>query len=395
MKYSPLIPVLLTAALAVSGCKKKNDVLPVTDMPATAWESDALLYTWYYFDATGMHLTTSPHRVPLTAKRPWTEAIRISAAGTAADTGISAPPAYAVVNRSGIIEFTERQATLYPDVSLFSETTASNLVFVNGTPFFSLYTNTFFNRRTDITATHYHPFLAQFSPVTHISTPVLAIENLGLPADANVTDFVWDGTVWLCEIKTETAERTTFSYRSWQPTGALAALTPAHAARALFMQESTQAAFRAVKSPVPFATAPARLIDLLQSVPPSIPFFITCATAGGVSPRTYVQHLPDARYEETEAVPLSAQACIAETWACAVFQDGTVYLSGALYDRPIINNGAPIAFKLPPLPAGCVYGDFAICGATMYVAWEERSFYETGKSGFLAVALDKLISSGV
>ena len=55
-------------------------------------------------------------------------------------------------------------------------------------------------------------------------------------------------------------------------------------------------------------------------------------------------------------------------------------------------NSKVIALKLPKLPSGFSYGTFAISGSYFYAAWEESEFYEVGKSGFICVNLDKILS---
>ena len=68
-----------------------------------------------------------------------------------------------------------------------------------------------------------------------------------------------------------------------------------------------------------------------------------------------------------------------------------MYFSGALYNKHILNNSRTIALRLPKLPENFVYSDFGISGSFLYVAWEEVSFYETGRAGFLSVDLEKVL----
>ncbi|MDE5898357.1 MAG: hypothetical protein K2H09_03720, partial [Treponemataceae bacterium] len=117
---------------------------------------------------------------------------------------------------------------------------------------------------------------------------------------------------------------------------------------------------------------------------------VKCHTAGGHSPRTYIRESGDRKLLGSISI-LKANALIAETWICAVFQDGTVFFNGALHGRRILNSGRTLALRLPKLPAGFVYGEFAISDATLYAAWEETSFFKTGRSGFIAVDLDELL----
>ena len=50
-----------------------------------------------------------------------------------------------------------------------------------------------------------------------------------------------------------------------------------------------------------------------------------------------------------------------------------------------------MAFRLPLLPTGYTYGDFAVAGNTLYVAWEQTNFYKTSRAGFLSVNLAAIL----
>lgn len=380
--------LMLAVSLLLVSCKKQVEqgVRPIETQWTQERETAENLYTWYYLDTSGMYTANSVRAVPGVAQRPWTEAVRISCASVASDAGDSAPTAYAIVNRSGVLVFNGADATLYPDVSLFSGNTAGNIVFYNNTPFFSIYKSTFFNESQDSGQT-FHPFLAQFSPAAKISSPSLAIENLGMTRESQVVDFVWNGTEWVCSVKTVSGERTIFSYLTWQPTVDILSLTPNMASNSLLINETTQDDFRALKMPDNFENAPLRLYELLSHIPDEVSFYVTCYTTGGHSPRYYIKQ----KHGDT-TLPLSAESCISETWICVVFQDGTVYMNGALYDKPLMNDGNPVAFKLPRLPAGFVYGSCVITDTTLYVAWEETAFYQTGRSGFTCVDLNSILN---
>ena len=59
--------------------------------------------------------------------------------------------------------------------------------------------------------------------------------------------------------------------------------------------------------------------------------------------------------------------------------------------KHVVNEGRPVAFKLPRLPAGYTYSCALIAGSTLFVSWEETAFFETGRSGFLAVDLERIL----
>ena len=74
-----------------------------------------------------------------------------------------------------------------------------------------------------------------------------------------------------------------------------------------------------------------------------------------------------------------------------MFQEGTLYLEGALDGRRILRGGKPVAIRLPKLPQGFRYTSFVISGTSLYAAWEETDFYKTSRSGFIQVNLDETL----
>ena len=90
-------------------------------------------------------------------------------------------------------------------------------------------------------------------------------------------------------------------------------------------------------------------------------------------------------HEGSGSVPLNANASAGKKYVAAIFSDGTTYIKSNESDEVS-------AFRLPLLPAGYIYGDFAISGDSLYVAWEQSSFYKTGRSGFLQVNLQSVLS---
>jgi hypothetical protein len=95
---------------------------------------------------------------------------------------------------------------------------------------------------------------------------------------------------------------------------------------------------------------------------------------------------------ETE---LNAKAIISQSWSAALFEDGTLYIEGALPGKHILRGGKPVAIRLPKLDKGYIYSDFVISGTTLYAAWEETDFYKIKRSGFLSVDLDSTLYSRV
>ena len=387
-----LLPIVLFAIL-FSGCKKNNK--PRDTKNSIDVEITKSNHAWYYFSNITFNRIDRPQNAPLQNHKPWTEAIRISSANNSAEVD-ERSTAYAVVNRLGMIKFEEEAIFLSPDVSLFSDRTAGNLVFMNNTPLFSVYKSAFFN--DTIVEPEYkkndsaHLFLVQFDPVTKIAYPIVNCNNITDKPNSEITDFYWNGLEWCCSIKTITETRNEFSYVKFKPLVPLLTLSPSSATSSISVTETNVEYFRASKNQLDYENAPDRIKKLVLGFEKKVPFTIEVKNAGGASPRIYTNNGKNGSKFNGER-ELSAKAILSQSWSAALFEDGTLFLEGALPGRHILRSGKPVAMRLPKLPAGYVYSDFVISGTTLYAAWEESSFYKTGRSGFLQVNLDRTLYS--
>lgn len=383
--------VLAVFITLFSGCKKKNQD-ELSQIPIM--EEKPETHTWYYFSNSGFSQIDKPQNAPLKPQTPWTETIRISSAGNALEDSDGNTLAYAVVNRLGILCFEGSQKTLSQDANVFDNRTAGNLVFLNNTPIFSVYKSAFFN--DTISDAQYkndgssHLFLIQFDSKAKISYPIINSTNLVDNKNSEVTDFVWDGINWLCSVKTITDTKTEFSYISWKPNVPLLSLSPSQAKDKIVTQPSDMEKFKAAKTLNDYKNAPERIKNLCKGFFDEVPFTIEIKSAGGNSPRIYKNDVPNSTKEE-----LNAKAILSPSWSCVLFEDGTLFLEGALPGKHILREGKPIAIRLPKLPGGFVYSDIVISNLTLYAAWEETSFYKTGRSGFLQVDLEKSLYSKI
>lgn len=346
-------------------------------------------HKWYYLKKDGFEQINSPLNAPLVIKKPWTESIRISSIGQTAlidsTQKNTAPKAYALVNRCGIVEFDSDKAVLFPDNLLFKDSTAEQIVFMNGNPVFSLYKNDFFNEKFSAQEKNSSSILVQFDTKSESFFPIITTESFNLNSNSQVNDFYWDGTFWYYCIKESQKEKTIFSYIKWNPKKSLLSILPADTPKKIDVQESSETEFRIKKAVTPFGSAPERIKKLLSPLPKNFNFYLEVKTAGGPSPRYYEKNSPDGD------TPLEGKVQLSDSWVAAIFKDGTMYFSGSLYNRRMLNNSKPIALRLPRLPDGFTYTDFGISDGHLYASWEEESFFETGRSGFLSVDLAKVL----
>ena len=181
-----------------SGCKNKDKAKE--DQKIVEIGTQKTDHAWYYFTQDGFVQTDNPRNAPFAGSQPYTEAVRISSANNGATSPDGTVKAYALANRLGVICFENDQISVAKDVNVFANRTAGNLVFIDGIPLFSVYKSAFFNDTISSTAykndTSAHLFLVQFDDTSKISYPVINSTNLTDKANAEVTDFYWDGNDW-------------------------------------------------------------------------------------------------------------------------------------------------------------------------------------------------------
>ena len=380
---SALIPLCLTC------CKKNSTSIPAQN--AVSIEITKKNHAWFYFSNLTFKQIDKPQNTPMQPPKPWTETIRISSANNASEyEGNSL--AYAVVNRLGILKFNGDEIFLSPDVTLFNNRTAGNLVFMHNIPVFSVYKSSFFNDtivdpdyKKDDSA---HLFLVQFDSTAKISYPLINCNNITAKRNSEVTDFYWNGLEWCCSIKTISDTKNEFSYIKFLPLIPLLSISPATAAASISSEETDADYFRNCKRQINYTDAPERIKKLLSGFDTELPFEIKVKNAGGSSPRVYKNDIRSSKEKL-----LKATAILSQSWSAALFEDGTLFLEGALPGRHILRSGMPVAIRLPKLPTGFVYSDFVISGTTLYASWEELAFYKTGRAGFLQVNLDRTLYS--
>ena len=390
MKTSVLLATGFLVVAAVS-CKSKK-----TDTDSMAVEKTSVsengTHVWYYFTKSGFMPTDLPQNAPSAIEKPWTESIRICGSANASDTNNkSQPPSYAIVNRLGIITFSEKAPVLHGDVNIFSENTVSSMFLQDNIPVFSVYKSSFFNDKTPVQKTavmaQARPFLINYDINSGVFFPLIFYEDIHLAINEQVTDFSWDGKSFNCSVKTTENAKNTFSYFTIMPSVSLLSISQKNISSVLSIGESNAETFRASKKFADFSEAPERLKKLLAKLPKNQQMLMECSFSGNSSAVTYRQSGND------ENSCLMAKAVIADLYALVVFSDGTCYFSGSCYSRPVLAGGKVLGFRLPKLPERFIYSYPALSGTKLYVAWEETSFYKTGRSGFIEIDLDSVLYS--
>ena len=374
MKLSRIILSILTLSVLLTACGKKKTVSEPMQM-----EQKSSDHKWFYFSNDSYAETDLPQHSPIHSLKPWTESIRVCDGNITADG-----KAILLVNHLGALYFDESDApALIQDYQLFSDSTAGNLVFESGIPFFTLVKNSFFNKTASQNPNQSH--IIRLSTEQKMFFPVVTYGELNIEQPGEVTGTFFDGTDWFSSVKSTKNNKVTFHYIKWKSLVDLASVQPfasTQSTGSISVSEISESSYRNLVTPEDFSKAPLRLKLLLKSIPKDFDFVLTCRDAGGSSPRYFSNGL-----DEDGMV---ANAIIKDNWICAVFGDGTTYFCGSLDGLPLINGGKTVAFRLPKLPSRYSYQAFALSGKYLIVAWEESDFYKTGRSGFLTVDMEKL-----
>ena len=374
MKFLRFTYILLLALICIS-CSK-NSKLNEQIEPIKKF------HTWYYFSEKSFTQIDLPQNAPKIVEKAWTETTRISSIINDEKRNVT----YALVNRMGllILDDSGNDIKLFSDSSVFDFNTADSLILSEDIPVFYLYKSSFFNegnaKKDENELNISRPFLVEFNQNNGIFYPLVSYENLGLKKEDQITSFYWDGKTWTCSAKSLLEERVDFLYFIWEPLLPLTELSPALGSSLFQVQTVSEEKFKQLTMPSLFTDSPQELKDLLESIPKEISFYIVWKDSNGFSAKSFYN-------PGNEKKPLNAKACVNKknNLIAAVFADGTTYMKN-------LENDKSIAFKLPLLPKGFVYGDFALTKNSLYIAWEESKFYKVGRAGFMRIELDNLFS---
>ncbi len=385
MKIKNALKILTIAAFLpvfLLSCTKTTQQAPEFKLSAMLNEiesGDTVVHKWYYFDKDGIVNIDLPQNVPITIFKPWTETVRVSGGAKIGQNS------FLLVNRLGLVQLPnslDAVPEVVSDALYFTDTTANDLVAVDGHPVFSVYRNSFFNAKA---SENVLPFLIQYRTDSKIFFPLLKVTDLGLSSQAETVHLLYDGNAWTASFKTSMADRTNFDYLQFYSLEPLISLSGKAKSGQIQQQNLTLELFKKIVCQFDYADCPERMSRLLLQIPEEYGLDLTFTAPNSGSPRSYI------RAAGNGAGSFKGKVKDDGTYITALFSDGTVYFSGALPNSYILRGGAPVAFRLPKLPEGFIYNDFAVSGNILYASWEEELFYQTGRAGIIALDLKKIL----
>lgn len=379
--FTLFIFVLFTFACNLKTSSKISDVTVETQMPEIK-PIPKKSHKWYYFTYDGFKQVSVPQKSPQVLLKPWTEAIRISSAITIGTEG------FLTVNKLGLLNCepqNENQAKLSIDNQFFANLTVDNMTSIDGFPVFHVYKNPEFNSINNTNSNH--PFLVQFHPESSVFMPLLFTEDLNYATEVEVSDVIYNNSEWTVTLKSQDNSKKEFEYLKFSSYESLITTEPNKRRDIITTTQISEGEYRLKLLPKSFSQSPQKVKSLLSRLPENFEYFIEIAEPNLGINSSYVKKST----KSTEnSIPMEAQVLLNDTFSLAVFSDGTSFFEGAIQDKYVINNGNPVAFRLPKLPMGFSYSTIVVEKNILYVAWEEKVFYEVGRTGFLTVDLEQV-----
>ncbi len=345
-------------------------------------------HRWFYFTEEGFKETDIPHNVPIVEMKPWTEATRITSSITVDNTS------YVTVNKLGILESPETfgiqkegiasDVVLVKDVDLFSPCSVGDLFYINNKICMSFFINQIFSdTNSNKDNSQYDTVLALFDTESYTFNPVVRkehlIQNNNIDfEETEIREVFYDNVNLQLLLKSNLTSQTDFK----AITASINLDSDENPIRTINNQ--TVDHYRNVTLPKDISVINNKIIQLLSPIPDSVTYLVDYYENNSFSTTQYQK----GTYSDDS---LHGYVQSFDHCSIALFEDGTLFFAGKLPSQKLLNNGKSIAFTLPNLGEGFVYSNMSLSGSTLLVGWEEKVFYETGRSGFLVVDMEEVL----
>lgn len=353
-------------------CKKQeveNPQIELFDTPSKT------THTWFYFNSESFSEVDTIFNQPKSFLKPWTESCVITDGTTFNDV------AYFSVNKKGLLVCEGDKITLKTDSKFFDKNTIGLFLIQDGEPLFHLYKNeTFNNAQKDLS-----PIFVYFNAETGIFYPFLRKSELKISQKAEVVSSLITKDKLYFSVKDSSGASTEFDYfyldnENFSNLDFVSQVSNNLNYNSESVKSISESDFLAAIEPLSFEQAPEQIQNLLKIISKNFDFMLKVHFEDG-NMQKYVQGNP-----ESENI-MEANAIISPTFCSALFSDGTFYFAGATKNQHILNGENPVCMRLPKLPRGYKYTNFAITQNYLYASYEEYDFYQAGNAGFIQVDL--------
>lgn len=376
----------LYALTCCAGCAESNSRKDNVDTLSQG-DGAAATIEWFYFDDSGALLhAENPAHIPAVKFKPWTEAVAVL------DAGIAGGVPVLLVNKKGLVSPAFFQAAadgapeavyqdmatdgLFPSADKLAAGTAISLVSENGGTYIRFYRNSVFAGNGD--AQPVALFSCGNPPFFPLKEASYAAD-FGVNRNAQFVSLAYSGAFsepWVTAFKSALPDGGgfLFEYAAFPSLPVPDVSGSAGAApREISAGEFQSAVEKSADEPLPDAFA-----GFVALVPSAYGYSLTISGRGFPVSKTVASG--------KNASVLSGCGFLTDDTAAALFSDGTLYLSR------LEKNARIRTVRLPALNRGYIYTSFVVSGDTVLAGWEERRFFETGRSGLLFVVLNQSVS---
>ncbi len=362
-----------------TGCAESNN--RDTSVSGDGDGSASSSMNWFYFDDEG-NLTEieNPSMIPAVEFKPWTEATAVL------DSGFSGQEPVLLVNKKGLVSpdmlipdtpvlETESDALhpatadgIFPSAEKLSSGTSVALLTENGKTFIRFYRNSVFSGNTSLQPVSLYS-CEDVSPFG-IGDAVYAAD-FGAKENSQCVSLNYTGDPgepWIAAFKSSLDKGGGFLFEYL----ALSSLpvSSGFKSRVVSAGDFQASIEKSTKKPVPEPFE-----DFLALVPSSYGVSLKISGKDFPASCTFVSGGDKSRIFE-------GCGFLTDDTVATLFSDGTLYLASRN------GNSRLRTIRLPVLNRGYIYTSFVVSGHKILAGWEERRFFETGRSGILAVSLN-------
>lgn len=362
--------VLILLCFSCKNQEKEEQPVSIQEQPQAPIRQQAQ-NRWYYFhlhsdNSLTLQPTDSIELIPSTNLCPWTEAIRVVDFGL-----IPEQPAF-LLNKYGLLPWDTivSRKGFPPQHELPAAATAGGLYAQERAYYIRLYKNFQFSQAAD---KKNDCFLleAALTPQDIFYKPFAFTRYVQLPPHAQCTALACVKDNWYASFKIDNDTSVSFSHIKC-PNFKL--LGQEHSK----IEQISESEFRNIYKPADIDELPAMVRTIVKAIDIPETLYIHLSSDELVHSTLFKKSVSAVRHEKDTALPLEAHAVLytdkhEERYAALLLPNGSLF----------INSGTTgiQQMQLPPLPDNFLYTYFFIQDDILIAAWEEKLFYEIGRTG--------------
>ena len=370
---------VLCALACCAGCAESNARKDSSGLQVDELTGD-IATTWFYFDSSGSLVRAeNPAAIPSPGFKAWTEAPSVMDAGIAdgspvllvnkkgalaAETLLYAPSLVTDGGESRPLADAEFAVPhgIFPSASSISSGTLAAFACEDGKTYARFYKSVVFD--SDRASQPVALFLCGEGPFFPLESAAFA-SDFGADENAQCVALLYTkDEPWIAAFKSRVGVAGSLAFEYF-------ALTALPGSAGFSSSKLSSEEFQSLSERARGDALPQAFSSLLALVPATTRVSIKIAGEGFPETCEFVTG--------GEAMSLSAWGFLFEGGAAVLFSDGTFYFAKE-------NSDVVKSLRFPRLNAGYLYTAFVFSDTGILAGWEERRFYETGRSGIIAVS---------